>query len=512
MSLTSVKMHARAGLLGVCLTFLAPHILPAQPLDGRLEVLLADTKLGSAKTGVVIIDAGDGAVLAAHLPDEPLIPASNMKLVTTGAALSVLGRDFSFQTELVYDPEFRPAGSEASGAAPGRVILRGSGDPALADPKLMAEMKLTVEGLLDAWSAALKGAGVGRPAELVIDDRVFDREFVHPTWPVVQLNRWYCAEVAGVNFHTNLLMIYTDPREAGRPPEIKTEPAAPWLEIRNKARSVKDGNHTAWAARDPSGNGLTLHGDVRFGNDPIEVALSDNPTFIGQLLANRMGLAGMAPATVRLAALEEDLSRGRVVHVVRTDLATALRRCNVDSYNLYAECFLKRIGHEVTRAPGSWSNGSAVVRMVLLDRLGPAAGQAFQVADGSGMSRENRVTARMLAQWLASLAGDSKISEDFLASLPQAKVDGTLRKRFRDGDLVNEVRAKTGYLTGVSSMSGYITDPASRRRLVFSIITNDKPARVPTAIVHEVQEKIVRMADSWLAAQTGAKRTVRPGG
>lgn len=489
-----------AGLAGTAL---------GQPLDRPVETLLADPRLGGARTGVVLIDLDSGDVLAQHAAEDSFIPASNMKLLTSGAALALLGKDFAFRTELVYQPA---ADGSARGSPHGRVILRGSGDPALGDPKLLAEMKLTVEGLLDSWIKALKDASVSPGAELVIDDRVFDRQYVHPTWPVSQLNRWYCAEVAGLNFHANILSIFTEPQEPGRPPTIKTEPMAPWLEIKNKARSVKQGNHTAWVAREAgsAGNVFTLHGDVRWSTDPVEVALTDNPLFTGQLLAARMTAAGIGPSTVRLAGADEPgLGAGRVLHVVRTDLPTALRRCNVDSYNLYAECLLKRMGHDVTTQPGSWSNGPAVLRMALQDRLGAAAGAAITVADGSGMSRSNRVTPRMLANWLVALYRDPSTRDGFLASLPQAGEEGTLRRRFQGTALRSDVRAKTGYLTGVSAISGYISSAQTGRGLVFSIITNDKPNKVALSTIRALEEKIVLLGDEWVS---GSGERPRGGG
>ncbi len=465
-----------------------------QSLDTRIQQLLTDPRLGDARTGVMVLDPQTGATLAAFNADEQFIPASNMKLLTSGAALAFLGNDFTFRTELLFDPD--------AGDGLGRIVLKGSGDPALADPKLLAAMKMQIDDLLAAWADALRAAGLKPGAELVIDDRIFDREFVHPTWPVQQLNRWYCAEVSGLNFHTNLLTIYTDPQEEGRPPLLRTQPDAPWLGLRNKAKSVKRGAQTAWAARESGTNSITLYGDVRWASDPVEVALSDNPGFVGHLLSQRLASIGLAPATTRLAEPSENLPAGRVVHVVTTDLETILKRCNSDSYNLYAECLLKRMGAEMTGAPGSWSNGAALLRMVLLERLGAQAGQKILVADGSGMSRENRVTPRLLALWLESIIEDPKISDAFYASLPMAAEEGTLRKRFGVAGLRNEVRAKTGYLTGVSAISGYCTDPATHRRVVFSIVTNDKPNKVSVRSVRDSEEKIIQMIDEWLTKQS----------
>lgn len=474
-----------------------------QSLDGRVDQILRDPRLGDSRTGVVLMDLESGSILASKRVDEGLIPASNMKVLTSGAALAILGPGFNFSTDLLVDPTF--AGKTAAGKpVAGRVVLRGSGDPTLGDPVLLEQSKRGVESIITGWVTAMKEAGVTAGTELVVDDRVFDREYVHPSWPVEQLNRWYCAEVCGTNFHTNLLRIFTTPQASGTPPTLKLEPAAPWLDIRNRARSVGKGSQTAWAQRE-EGNRFTLHGDVRYSTDPVEVALSNVPDFMARLLADRMTAAGMAPAAVRLASADEDLSGGRVVHSIKTGLSAVLRRCNVDSYNLYAESMLKRMGHEVTHAPGSFGNGAAVVRMVLAEKLGPEAGQAITVADGSGMSRQNKVTPRIMAQWLRTLHTEEKLREPFLASLPRASEEGTLRRRFQGKPLVNDVRAKTGFLSGVIAMSGYVRDPSSGKGLVFSIITNDKPNRVQTTTVREMEEKIVRLADEWVTER-------RPGG
>lgn len=488
-ALAALGRGSFAWIVAVCVS-----VAPAagQSLQNRIDQLLTDPKLGDTRTGVVVLDPQTGRTIASRNADESFIPASNMKLITSGSALSFLGPEFTFRTELIFD-------AQANEGA-GRIVLRGSGDPALADPKLLQAMKMQVDDLLNAWVDALRNAGLRPGAELVIDDRIFDRQYTHPTWPAQQLNRWYCAEVAGVNFHTNILTVFTEPQEEGRAPRLSTQPVAPWMSLKNKARSVKKGNHTAWASRE-AGNQITIFGDVRWASDPVEVALNDNPSFVGRLIADRLSGAGLAPSATRLAEENEDLSGGRVVHVVTTDLETVLRRCNVDSYNLYAEALIKRMGAEMAHSPGSWSNGAALVRMVLLERLGPEAGHSLMVADGSGMSRENRVTPRMLAAWLKSMIDDPRIGTMFYDSLPVAAEEGTLRRRFGSGALRNEVRAKTGYLTGVSAISGYITDPQTGRRVIFSVITNDKPNRVPVRAVRDVEEKIVHFVDDWMSGR-----------
>ncbi len=468
-------------------------------LDQELEAAISGSKLGSEmKLSVTILDGASGEVLGEHAPGRSMIPASNMKLLTSGTALSVLGTDFAFETEILLDGE--------------TVIVRGAGDPALADPDLLGVMDMGVERFVTMVAervveGAREQASGGGIREVVVDDRVFDRVLVHPTWPESQLNRRYCAEVSGLNFHRNVICIYARPGAIGRPPSVTVEPESAWIEIVNNARSVGRGKqHTAWASRKFQSNDIGLHGDVRYADNAVEVTIHDPALHFGMLLADRIERAGGGEGiAARLAGEEERLGGGAPAFSVRTPLATVLERCNVDSQNLYAESLLKRVGHEVTGAPGSWANGAAVVRMELIERLGAWAGSDVTVADGSGMSRENRVTTRAIARWLLDLSRDGEIGEAFIASLAEAdEKEGTLRKRFRNMAPEHEVRAKTGYLSGVSALSGYVVDHEHGRRVVFSIISNEKPNSIPLTRVRELEERIVVMIDEWLREEAEA--------
>jgi D-alanyl-D-alanine carboxypeptidase/D-alanyl-D-alanine-endopeptidase (penicillin-binding protein 4) len=305
--------------------------------------------------------------------------------------------------------------------------------------------------------------------------------------------------------------VFTYPGAEGEAPRLRLDPPASWIDPGNKATSVTKSKHTAWAARTLGTNNITVNGDVRWATDPVDVTLHDSPGHFAHLLADRMKQAGIGPSVFRVAGMSEALPAGRAVHVVKTSIKTVLDRCNKDSYNLYAECLLKGIGHKITGGSGSWANGAAVMRMILLERLGSSTGQGIVVADGSGMSRENRVTPRLVAEWLRAVHQDREISGVFLDSLPVAGREGTMRKRFSKIDLGCEVRAKTGYLTGVSAMSGFVTNPQTGRTAIFSIITNNKPNRVPLAWIRRFEEQVVDMVDDQLMPNpvgTPKRRTV----
>src|SRR4051812_23030202 len=153
-------------------------------LNEEVTRLVAARKLGEARVGISLVDLETGATLANVHGGDPFTPASNMKLLTSGAALLVLTPDFAFRTELIRDGD--------------RLILRGAGDPALADPVVLQSMepRLTVNDVLGALAGAVAKAEMKDVREVVVDDRVFDREYVHPEWPVKQLDRGYCAEVS----------------------------------------------------------------------------------------------------------------------------------------------------------------------------------------------------------------------------------------------------------------------------------------------------------------------------
>ncbi len=483
LSPTRLPLRALATLI---LTAAFAH---AQPLNGRIQGLLFDARLQEAQVGVRIIDAGTGHPLASLDDERSFIPASNMKALTSAAALAVLGAEHVFETRL------RLSGST--------LYIEGVGDPAFADPELLREMDLSVEDFVGAWAdaaiAAAEQAGVSL-SEIVVDDRIFDDEAVHPSWPRDQLNRWYCAQVTGLVFHANVINVYVSPTRRGMSPVVRTEPEAVWLPVENRARTVSKGPNRIWVARRLGTNDMTLHGQVsRTAEEPIEVAVHDMPQIFARLLADAIHDRSGRRPRVRPPASEEFAPEdAETVAIVRTPIDVILRRSNVDSHNLYAECLIKTLGAAITGQAGSWSAGGAVLRMIVEQNLGPRFAADLVVADGSGMSRENRVTPRLMVAWLRAVASEPRIADAFLASLPVARESGTLRRRFREESPDFVVQAKTGYLNAVSTLSGYITDPETGRRLVFSILVNDIPASLPVRRVKQFQEEVVLLAEEWL--------------
>ncbi|QOJ00688.1 MAG: D-alanyl-D-alanine carboxypeptidase/D-alanyl-D-alanine-endopeptidase [Phycisphaeraceae bacterium] len=502
---------AVAGLSGWC----APAL--AQPLNTEIERLLSRSKLGTEQAGVVVTMLGDtpgeDRLVASVGGDRRFIPASNQKVITSGAALLVLGAEYSFRTEV------RVAGD--------RVIVVGSGDPALLDPEMLAksEARLTVQGVLRTLAGAVKRAGVGSVSEVIVDDRAFDRVARHPSWPARHLGEAYCPEVGGVNVHGNLMSLFVRPGASpGAPPTLTVEPSGSFIEVENQARTGTKEANTIGAERTGDGNRLRVRGVISAAPaGPIEVSMRDPARYFGMLLAEALvaegvtvggGAEGGARAweRARTAQADEVFEGAKTVAVVTTPIADVLKKCNTSSNNMYAEALLKAAGRAVTGEPGSFENGATVVRMMLSERVGPRASSSTTIADGSGLSELNRVSASTLTGWLVAMARVEAVSGVFIDSLAGIH-EGSVRNRFRGHSLKNTLRAKTGHINGVSTLSGYLTDEATGRRVAFSVLTNFAGNNDRLSASMEFQREVVKAADAWLAREVSAEsRVLKQGG
>jgi len=452
------------------------------------------------RKGVVAISVrdSDGNEVVNLQGDRPVMPASNQKLLTTGSALLLLGPNFNFETRLLRDGD--------------RLTVVGDGDPSFGDPEMLDSVTytspdgqkvrgMTVDALLALWTDAARAAGITQVRELVVDDRVFDRSNCHVDWPVDQLNESYCAEVSGLNFHANHLDFWAAPSPRGA--EVtRIEPSCDFVPIRNATTPGKTRNDGLWIQREADSNAFTVRGFLRQAlKSPVSVSIDAPPQFFGNLLAERLRKAGISVGSVRLAATEDPAPTGTSVGpVMRTPIEAVVRRCNVDSQNLYAECLLKRIGRQVSGAPGSWANGCEAMERLVGGRVGGGAG--IDAADGSGLSRENRVTASLMTGWVSHLTHDSAVSRTFLGSLAVGGASGTVHKRFRDLDpKLATVRCKTGYIDGVCSLSG-VVDCANGHQPTFSVICNgfegdgvSKAKQLQEAVVKAVARTYGKLAE-----------------
>lgn len=494
-----------AFVLAVALLNLLSAFAADADLRSEVRRAIIDNGLRDAAVAISVTDPGSGQSLVRINDTMPMIPASNMKLLTTGTALHVLGADFEFRTRMVLDGD--------------RLIVIGDGDPGFGDPELLTlvhyrdRQGIGLEEFLNLWVDAIVALDIDSIREVVVDDRIFDRAFVHESWPRDQLNRRYCAEIAGLTFHLNVLHFHARPLSGGPPDVSKFEPYAPWIDTTsNRATSNPQAGNTLGIARPYGTNKLTFFGNVRRKyTTPVPVTIHDMPTFFARLLADRLRAAGVAVESSGAITPSEPATQGTIVGpVVRTPISTAVTRCNRDSHNLYAEALAKRAGYALTRGaqPGSWANAAAAIRLVASKRIAnPAFTRGLIVSDGSGLSRDNRVTAALMTAWLDSFHRDPELGPVFINSFAVGGASGTLEKRFRGAQFEGvTVQAKSGYINGVSCLSGYVTSSDGQRRS-FSVLVNQIPAG-KVANAKQLQETVVAL----IAESLRERATVKVGG
>ncbi|MBL4700991.1 MAG: D-alanyl-D-alanine carboxypeptidase/D-alanyl-D-alanine-endopeptidase [Phycisphaeraceae bacterium] len=460
----------------------------------EVSAVVRGANLGRTQVGLFAVDLETSEVLLKLNANVSLIPASNMKLLTSAAALHTLGPDFLFKTRLLLtEPD--PLTGQVS------LILKGDGDPSLGDPVLLKQHGLNVDLLIQQWVAAVQKTGLTDFDQLIIDDRVFDREFVQSSWPVEQLNRWYCAQVAGLNFHDNCLDVYPRPTRSGMAPILRISPESPFLRLSNRA--VSGTSDSFWISRKLGTNEMAFHGVVKYSRmSPENVTLHDPPNYLAMLLEHNLAKVGIKVHHLHRPAMDELIPSGHDIHIIQTTLDVVLNRCNKDSQNLFAEALFKRMGREMTGVPGSWETGRAAMRIFLRSRLGSAAA-SVDIEDGSGMSRDNRVSAKVFVDLLASMYNDAKLGPAFLRSLSIGGKDGTLKKRFKKID--STILGKSGYIRGVSSLSGYVAyprpdHPNGPRVIAFSFLFNNFKSPIYVYQIKALQNKIIKLLDKEAAA------------
>jgi D-alanyl-D-alanine carboxypeptidase/D-alanyl-D-alanine-endopeptidase (penicillin-binding protein 4) len=462
-------------------TFFLSRVLLGD-VQSEVAKIVAQADLNKGSASVCVLDTESGNAIVEINAQMSMIPASNQKLFTTGAALHVLGPQFAFQTTLL-----RIGNS---------LIVVGDGDPTFGDTDLAgikdwSTERQMLQSELQPWVDAVQKSGLKSIETLYIDDRIFDQNFIHPSWPADQINNWYCAQVAGINYHLNVIHFFPSPNHGTRATLGQYTPAMPWMTIGNKTSSKtgKKDSSSFWVARTPNSNTLTARGNVNATHtEPVKVAFHDPSMVFGNTLASELRKNGIEVNSVERVLPSSSKSQGDSLLVRRTPIGHALQRSNRDSHNLYAEALLKRLSASVTQRPGSFDEGAALIETAIVQRLGDAQ-RGLTIADGSGMSRKNQTTTRTLARWLASFKRNEPAGEALINSLATPGT-GTLESRFKKVKLNGAtVHAKSGYLRGVCSLSGYILFHSDRAPIVFSIIVNDIKGTVKGA--KNMQERIV---------------------
>ena len=445
-----------------------------------LEQAIAAPGWNADRWGVLVISLESGDTLFAHQPHEALVPASNMKLFTTAAALRYLGPGYRYGTYLV------ATGPVVEGVLRGDLLVYGTGDP--TNSRRFFEART---GVWEALADSLRALGIERiEGDLVGDASYFEGPGIGEGWAMGYATHSYAAPASALSFNDNVATLHVTPgANVGAPASIQVIPAGE-IHLVNEARTVGSGRSRIAVERDSYDAPIRVTGQIqrtqRSGQwraVPVVDPARFSVTALRDVLAQRgvqvfgrirsvqdASASAIGSRRVFAPAFQEG-PPVQVLAVHRSPpLLEILKVVNQRSHNMYAESVLRTIGRVVT-GRGSMEAGSEAVA-ALLDEAGIEASEV-RVADGSGLSGLNRATAAAIVQVLAYM-DSSPYGDAYRETLPEAAVSRGLRRMQRT-DAAGNLRAKTGTIDRVSALSGYVRSRTGER-LAFSIISNDVPS------------------------------------
>jgi serine-type D-Ala-D-Ala carboxypeptidase/endopeptidase (penicillin-binding protein 4) len=443
-----------------------------QTLEQRLDAVLNRNASTGAIVSARVVDLRLARELYSRDADRPMIPASNMKLFVTAAALDFLGADHRFKTYLALDGQ--------------DLWVIGTGDPATGDPRMAKAAGKKPTAIFDDWAGALQKRGITRVSTVIYYDRALDEQWVHPNWNKSFLVDWYAAPVCGLNFNDNCVDIKVQP-----PGKLEVMPPTQSVRINNELLST--GSAPPAISRAANSNNYTITGAATRPTDLESKPVTDPATFFIDAMRTHLASRGLEISGPTRRADSFDprlLAAPKLIATHETSMKGLLFRLNKNSQNLFAEALCKILGRAFEAAqghdvPGSWESGGRAVAAFFARYA--IAQSGFRLIDGSGLARENRITARIATDTL-SVMFHHPHGELYRQSLSIAGQDGTIAKRMLD--LKGHVFAKTGYIGGVRTLSGYI-QTRSGRWLCFSFLFNQVPG--PVKAVEELQDEACRV-------------------
>lgn len=449
---------------------------------GRLQAVFAAAPDSLTTWSILFTWADTGEVVYARDPDRRLLPASNMKLVTLAAAAQRLGWDHRFLTTIWSD-------TPVDGVVGGNLYVRGSGDPTIGWPTDAASLALA------EWARALREQGVTRiEGDLVGDPDAHGRDRFGDSWSWDDLTFGYAAPYGGLTFHENTVALVVEPSTtAGQAAGVRIEPAGSGLRVVADVQTTDAVSPMRLSVdRALGGSVLHVHGEVQRGAAALVryVAVPDAAGFFLDAFRQALAVEGIdVRGTTRVAVVgaPPDTAPGvRVVHQSAPLADIAVRFMKV-SQNLYGEALLHAVAPQADATLATRRDAVAGALRIL-----GVATDDLQVADGSGLSRRNLVSARTLVALLHALDAPAHRSA-FRRTLPIAGVDGTLERRLDGTPCEGRVRAKTGTLAHVRALSGYLAT-SSGRELIFSVLANNhlRPAADVDAVVDEALVSVCR--------------------
>jgi D-alanyl-D-alanine carboxypeptidase/D-alanyl-D-alanine-endopeptidase (penicillin-binding protein 4) len=452
-----------------------PPLATRAELQTRINEHLGQARFASALWGVKIASLDSGKALFEHNAGKLFKPASNAKLFTGALALDRLGPDHRIKTSF-----YAAARPDSDGTLHGDLIAYGRGDPSFAARFNNGDYGKSLRELV----AALVTAGVKRiEGDLIGDESYFRGPPFGSSWTWDDLQNYYGAEVSALTQEDNVVDLVVKPGpKTGAACLIVGQPETAFLTFMNRTKTVDRSGRPAISLYRPLGeNVVYVSGQLPLGTNQIDAVSVHNPalwfvTRLKQALEQRgVTVSGKPRAMNWLDREVNPLEVTKLVEIGSTEsppLSELVGKMMKPSQNLYAQLLLLQVGARRQKSEDS-NQTTEQAGIVELQRFATEAGiprGGLWFDEGSGLSRRALVTPNAIVG-LLEFMGRHRYAEVYRESLPVAGVDGTLRNRMKGTAAERNVRAKTGTIGGVNTLSGYVTTAAGER-LAFSLMVN----------------------------------------
>ncbi len=439
----------------------------AGELGAKVDAIANRAEFSRSRWGISIQPLSSGAILYSRDANKYFIPASNVKLLTTAAALQKLGANFRIRTA-VY------------GGENNSLYVAGRGDPSLATAQLKS------------LAQQLQRRGISRVSELIGDDSYFQGSAVNPNWEWEDAQAGYGAPINSLMLNQNAIELILSPQSIGQPLKVAFAQAQltnQWQIQNNSATVGPNEPEFVEVGREFDRPAIRVSGQLRVGaeSESAYVAVVNPASNFLQHFQQALADGGIKVDRALVASNSRNFTR-ELAAVESPPMAELVKETNRESNNVYAEVLLRLLGKVAGKMPVPPEDSSDLGLKELktaLTELGVNP-NSYILADGSGLSRHNLISPEALVQTLRLMA-NSPAASVYRASLPVAGESGTLKNRFNTTPNRVIVQAKTGTLSGVSALSGYVEVP-NYEPLVFSIAVNqsDLPAAKLRSAIDEI--------------------------
>jgi D-alanyl-D-alanine carboxypeptidase/D-alanyl-D-alanine-endopeptidase (penicillin-binding protein 4) len=460
-------------------------------LQTEIDKLNADTVLLHGEWGFCVMTADSGKIIASNNPQLSLMPASTLKLLTTGAALGLLGPDFKYETKIEYDGTY----DSLNGIIHGNVYITGCGDPTFNSDRFKQPDTLSVFASLPF---RLTRKGIKKiEGNIIGDASCFSDNPIPDDWTWSDIGQYYGAGVCGLAYADNSVSLYFDSSNGDSCTLTKTDPVPPNVVYRSKV--IADGKKDeALVYGAPFGNIYYIYGNIPAQRKDYEVKAADpDPAyqcavdFFNNVSAIGIKISGKATTVRKMQIAGEKYSnkRKKLTSVKSHPLSEIVHETNLHSDNIYAEQLLCTLG----MLKGDSGTTEAGIRIVknYWQSLGVNL-DGLYLKDGCGLSRSDLVTTTIEASVLQKIYNQKWYSV-FDASLPVAGQSGSMASLGKGTLAENNMHAKTGYINHARGYAGYVKTK-SGKLLCFSLLANNYTCS-PTEMKKRLEKVLVAMAE-----------------